>query len=167
MISTSLSSSFLSGYSRRPSQQRPSVDLVLVLVALVSKEGAEECAEVVDDFPGLVRRVRHRLPPYVFGLTYASEHRSTTPTGIMTRSLYPHPRPVRETPVMSTARRRLGTGPSTTRSTLTTDPSPRLLPVERAESGALLGEAEHQDVAARKGRRDLGMGVVGTPEETQ
>jgi hypothetical protein len=64
---------------------------------------------------------------------------------------------------MSTARRQLGTGPSTTRSTPTTDTAPRLLPVERAEPGALLGEVEHQDVAARKGRRNLGPGVVGTP----
>jgi hypothetical protein len=66
---------------------------------------------------------------------------------------------------MSTARRPLGTGPSTTRSTTTTDPSPRLLPAERVEPGALLGEVEHQDVAARKGRRNLGPGVVpATPE---
>jgi hypothetical protein len=66
---------------------------------------------------------------------------------------------------MSTARRRLGTGPSTTRSTTTPDPSPRLLPAERVEPDALLGEVEHQDVAVRKGRRDLGPGVVETPEE--
>jgi hypothetical protein len=65
---------------------------------------------------------------------------------------------------MSTARRQLGTGPSTTRSTPTTDTAPRLLPVERVEPGALLGEVEHQDVTAdRKGRRNLGPGVVGTP----
>lgn len=56
---------------------------------------------------------------------------------------------------MSTARRQLGTGPSTTRST-TTDIAPRLLPVERAQSGAPLGAAEHKDVVARKGRRNLG-----------
>jgi hypothetical protein len=52
---------------------------------------------------------------------------------------------------MSTTRRPLGTGPTTTtRST----PSLRLLPVERAE---LVG-VEHQDVAERKGRRTLGAG---------
>jgi hypothetical protein len=65
---------------------------------------------------------------------------------------------------MSTARRRLGTGPSTTRST-TTAAAPRLLPVERAEPDALLGEVERQDVTARKGRRNLGPGVAGTPKE--
>jgi hypothetical protein len=65
---------------------------------------------------------------------------------------------------MST-RRRLGTGPSTTtRSTPTTDASPRLLPAERVEPGALLGEVEHQDVADRKGRRNLGPGITTTPE---
>ncbi|MFG3134485.1 hypothetical protein ACGFZU_43275 [Streptomyces tendae] len=60
---------------------------------------------------------------------------------------------------MSTARRRLGTGPSTTRSTPTADASPRLLPVERTEPGALLGDVEHQDVAVPNGRRILGPGV--------
>ncbi|MEU1875646.1 hypothetical protein [Streptomyces sp. NPDC019793] len=63
---------------------------------------------------------------------------------------------------MNTARRRLGTGPSTTRSMTTTDTAPRLLPVERAEPGALLGEVEHQDMAARKGRRNLGPGITAT-----
>jgi hypothetical protein len=66
---------------------------------------------------------------------------------------------------MSTARRRLGTGPSTTRSTPTTDTSPRLLPAERVEPGALLGEVEHRDVAAPKGRRILGPGIAVAPEE--
>ncbi|MGW1903068.1 hypothetical protein ACWCQB_38165 [Streptomyces hirsutus] len=63
---------------------------------------------------------------------------------------------------MSTARRRLGTGPSitTTSSTPPTDTSPRLLPVERAEQGALLGGDAHEDVDDRKGRRNLGPGVV-------
>ena len=60
---------------------------------------------------------------------------------------------------MST-RRRLGTGPSTTRSTPTTDTAPRLLPAERVEPGALLGEVEQPDVADRKGRRTLGPGVI-------
>jgi hypothetical protein len=66
---------------------------------------------------------------------------------------------------MSTARRRLGTGPSTTRSTPTTEASPRLLPAERVEPDALLGEVEHQDVVARKGRRTLGPGTAATQDE--
>ncbi|MGA5042427.1 hypothetical protein ACPCA8_36200 [Streptomyces capoamus] len=59
---------------------------------------------------------------------------------------------------MSTARRRLGTGPSTTRST-TTDTAPRLLPVERATDDE---HQEHDDSRARgaggpvPGRRPLG-----------
>ncbi|MDX2973812.1 hypothetical protein PWY87_35825 [Kribbella solani] len=61
---------------------------------------------------------------------------------------------------MSTARRRLGTGPSTTRSTPTTDTAPRLLPAERVEPDALLGEVERQDLVDRKGRRTLGPGVI-------
>ncbi|MFF7954163.1 hypothetical protein [Streptomyces griseorubiginosus] len=64
---------------------------------------------------------------------------------------------------MSTTRRQLGTGPSTTRSTPTTDVSPRLLPVERVEPAALLDDGEHQDVAERKGRRTLGHGTASTP----
>jgi hypothetical protein len=69
-----------------------------------------------------------------------------------------------KTPVMSTARRHLGTGPSTTRSTPTTETSPRLLPAERFEPAHSWG-VEHQDVTAdRKGRRNLGPGAVGTPE---
>ena len=71
----------------------------------------------------------------------------------------------RQTAVMSTMRRPLGTGPSTTRSTTSTDTAPRLLPVERAEPDALLGEVEHQGVAARKGRRNLGPGIAVTPGE--
>jgi len=65
---------------------------------------------------------------------------------------------------MSTTRRRLGTGPATTRSTPTTDTAPRLLAAERVEPGALLGEVEHRDVADRKGRRNLGPGIAATPE---
>ncbi|NUK94000.1 hypothetical protein HRW16_19615 [Streptomyces lunaelactis] len=64
---------------------------------------------------------------------------------------------------MSTMRRVLGTGPATTRSTESTDVAPRLLPVERVEPAALLGEVEHQDVAERKGRRTLGPGTLRTP----
>ncbi|MFD5899859.1 hypothetical protein ACFVRD_49340 [Streptomyces sp. NPDC057908] len=66
---------------------------------------------------------------------------------------------------MDTPRRHLGTGPSTTRSTPTADASPRLLPVERVEPDALLGDVEHQDVAVRKGRRTLGPGVDASPIE--
>ncbi|MEU4933156.1 hypothetical protein AB0G54_42860 [Streptomyces yokosukanensis] len=65
---------------------------------------------------------------------------------------------------MSTARRRLGTGPSTTRSTPTTGTAPRLLAAERVEPGALLGEVEHRDVVSPKGRRNLGPGAAATPE---
>ncbi|MCT9144053.1 hypothetical protein [Streptomyces violarus] len=50
---------------------------------------------------------------------------------------------------MTTPRRRLGTGPSTTRSTTPTDTAPRLLPAERVEADALLGDFKHQDVIAR------------------
>ncbi|WP_424921098.1 hypothetical protein [Streptomyces sp. wa13] len=56
---------------------------------------------------------------------------------------------------MSIPRRTLGTGPATpTRSTQT---SPRLLPVERAERDELVN-VEHQDGAVRNGRRILGAG---------
>jgi len=57
---------------------------------------------------------------------------------------------------MST-RRPLGTGPTTT--TRSTPTSPRLLPVERAERDELV-DVEHQDVADRKGRRNLGPGTA-------
>ena len=73
-------------------------------------------------------------------------------------------RDVRETPVMSTTRRLLGTGPATTRSTPPTDTAPRLLAAERVEPGALLGEVEHRDVVTPKGRRNLGPGTAVTPE---
>jgi len=64
---------------------------------------------------------------------------------------------------MSTARRRLGTGPATTRSTPPTDTAPRLLAAERAEPDALLGEVEQRDVVDRKGRRNLGPGALEPP----
>ncbi|MCL7370434.1 hypothetical protein [Streptomyces ardesiacus] len=64
---------------------------------------------------------------------------------------------------MSTTRRQLGTGPSTSRSTEPVTFSPRLLPVERVEPAALLDDGEHQDVAERKGRRALGLGTERTP----
>lgn len=56
--------------------------------------------------------------------------------------------------LMSTTRRTLGTGPTTTTRSTTTDVALRLLPVERAE----LVDIEHQDVVERKGRRTLGPG---------
>jgi hypothetical protein len=65
---------------------------------------------------------------------------------------------------MST-RRRLGTGPTSPRSTPTADTAPRLLAAERVEPGALLGEVEHRDVVDRKGRRILGAGITSAPEE--
>jgi hypothetical protein len=67
---------------------------------------------------------------------------------------------------MSTMRRRLGTGPTTTRSTPTTEAAPRLLAAERVEPGSLLGEVQYQDATAdRKGRRTLGPGVSPPSEE--
>ncbi|MGJ3558102.1 hypothetical protein ACR6C2_00755 [Streptomyces sp. INA 01156] len=62
---------------------------------------------------------------------------------------------------MSSTRRQLGTGPSTTRSTEPTVFSPRLLPVERVEPAALLADGEHQDVAEPNGRRILGTAPSG------
>ncbi|MFF5379447.1 hypothetical protein [[Kitasatospora] papulosa] len=59
---------------------------------------------------------------------------------------------------MSTTRRRLGTGPSTTESTASADPAPRLLPAERVEPKPLLDDNERQAVARPKGRRALGQG---------
>ncbi|MFD5415238.1 hypothetical protein [Streptomyces nojiriensis] len=64
---------------------------------------------------------------------------------------------------MSTARRRLGTGPSTTRTTPTEGPQPRLLPAERVDPGRLLHDVEHQAVVDAKGRRTLGPGVAQQP----
>ncbi|MEU9578307.1 hypothetical protein [Streptomyces chilikensis] len=60
---------------------------------------------------------------------------------------------------MNTARRRLGTGPSSIRNTPTTAPAPRLLPAERIALSVPLEEDEHQDFAERKGRRTLGPGT--------
>ncbi|MEU5499910.1 hypothetical protein [Streptomyces griseofuscus] len=60
---------------------------------------------------------------------------------------------------MSNARRPLGTGPSTTRSTTTDPAAPRLLPVERVSDDE---QQEHDDPRARSaggpvpGRRPLG-----------
>ncbi|MEU0002422.1 hypothetical protein ABZ069_36540 [Streptomyces microflavus] len=61
---------------------------------------------------------------------------------------------------MSTMRRPLGTGPSTTRSTPTTTAAPRLLPVERVEQTPLLDNPGHGEVVERRGRRTLGPGIV-------
>ncbi|MGW1186295.1 hypothetical protein ACWD7Y_32725 [Streptomyces drozdowiczii] len=68
---------------------------------------------------------------------------------------------------MSTTRRPLGTGPTTTTRSTTTPSAfaPRRLPVERAEPSSLLGDVEHQEVADRKGRRNLGPGVTPAPDE--
>ncbi|MFF4756364.1 hypothetical protein ACWD5R_39530 [Streptomyces sp. NPDC002514] len=65
---------------------------------------------------------------------------------------------------MSTTRRRLGTGPTTSRTTPTTELSLRLLPAERAEPDALLDEAERRGLGGRKGRRTLGPGGGGPLE---
>ncbi|MEU9764014.1 hypothetical protein AB0D98_30780 [Streptomyces sp. NPDC047987] len=61
---------------------------------------------------------------------------------------------------MTTHRRPLGTGPttSTTRST-----APQLLPAERAEPGALLGTPGAAELPAAIRRRILGVGGAATP----
>ncbi|MFD3716624.1 hypothetical protein [Streptomyces sp. NPDC058677] len=66
---------------------------------------------------------------------------------------------------MSTPRRVLGTGPSsTTRSTPPTS-APRLLPAERAEHEQLLADdVEHESVRMLRGRRNLGPGITTAPE---
>ncbi|MGW9241286.1 hypothetical protein ACWGRL_21595 [[Kitasatospora] papulosa] len=61
---------------------------------------------------------------------------------------------------MSTMRRRLGTGPSTIKSTPSVDSAPRLLPAERVEATSLLDDDERQAVADPKGRRSLGPGIA-------
>ncbi|MFF3159527.1 hypothetical protein [Streptomyces sp. NPDC057910] len=59
---------------------------------------------------------------------------------------------------MKPARRRLGTGPTTTRTTTAPAPASRLLPAERGESAA---DGEHQAVAGPPGgRRILGHGTA-------
>ncbi|MEV6535938.1 hypothetical protein AB0M86_41295 [Streptomyces sp. NPDC051639] len=59
---------------------------------------------------------------------------------------------------MSTARRRLGTGPSTTGTTAPGRTAPRLLPAEQIEA-ALLDDVEREAVRDVKGRRTLGSGT--------
>lgn len=61
---------------------------------------------------------------------------------------------------MSTTRRPLGTGPTTSTRTSTTTSPPRLLPAERAEPDALLEDVadEHQAVP-KLHRRSLGTGT--------
>lgn len=62
---------------------------------------------------------------------------------------------------MSTMRRPLGTGPTTTTRSTATSSAPRLLPAERVEHEQLLADVdEDQDVAVRKGRRILGQGAA-------
>ncbi|MFF5977193.1 hypothetical protein ACFY7C_37475 [Streptomyces sp. NPDC012769] len=64
---------------------------------------------------------------------------------------------------MSTMRRPLGTGPTTSTRTTTTSTAPRLLPVERAEPSALEDAADDdQEQAEPKRRRTLGTGPAGT-----
>lgn len=58
------------------------------------------------------------------------------------------------------ARRRLGTGPSTTRDVPLADSASRLLPAERVESAPLPDGDEHQAAADPKGRRALGPGIA-------
>ncbi|MGI5054886.1 hypothetical protein ACM9HC_32955 [Streptomyces sp. JAC18] len=61
---------------------------------------------------------------------------------------------------MSTTRRRLGTGPSTTRNTPPADSAPRLLPAERLRPEQRLDDDEHQAPPDPKGRRALGPGTA-------
>ncbi|MFD4764535.1 hypothetical protein ACFWOJ_38770 [Streptomyces sp. NPDC058439] len=60
---------------------------------------------------------------------------------------------------MSTPRRTLGTGPTTSTRSTTTNPVPRFLPAERADLDALLaGRADPEQSALQDGRRVLGTG---------
>ncbi|MFZ3475192.1 hypothetical protein ACODT3_41255 [Streptomyces sp. 4.24] len=66
---------------------------------------------------------------------------------------------------MSTPRRVLGTGPSSTTRSTPTSFGPRLLPVERAEQEQLLeDDVEHGVVQMLRGRRNLGPGFASTSE---
>lgn len=60
---------------------------------------------------------------------------------------------------MSTERRPLGTGPSTTRSVSTTLSRARLLPAERIEQDQPLDQQGQRHGGERGGRRALGTGV--------
>ncbi|WP_406145678.1 hypothetical protein [Streptomyces anulatus] len=61
---------------------------------------------------------------------------------------------------MSTTRRRLGTGPSTTQNTSSADSALRLLPAERLGPEQRLDDDEHQAPPDPKGRRALGPGTA-------
>ncbi|MFD9729244.1 hypothetical protein [Streptomyces sp. NPDC059072] len=60
---------------------------------------------------------------------------------------------------MSTTRRALGAGPTTSTRTTTMPTAPRLLPAERAEHQD--DGDEHQAVRMARGRRTLGTGPAG------
>ncbi|WP_371589948.1 hypothetical protein [Streptomyces virginiae] len=63
---------------------------------------------------------------------------------------------------MSTTRRVLGTGPTTSTRPTTTTTAPRLLPVEKAEHDEhQADDIEHQAVPPLRGRRTLGTGPAG------
>lgn len=62
------------------------------------------------------------------------------------------------------ARRPLGTGPSSTSTARSTEPTtPRLLPAERIEPGALLGTRGDVELPAAVRRRSLGIGGAAIP----
>lgn len=63
------------------------------------------------------------------------------------------PSGMRQTLVMSTTRRRLGTGPTAISSTPSAEESPRLLPAERVDLGGLLKAPEQSDPELTRSRR--------------
>ncbi len=72
------------------------------------------------------------------------------------------PSGMRQTLVMSTTRRRLGTGPTAISSTQSAEESPRLLPAERVDLGGLFKAPEQSDPErTRSRRRPLRSPVVG------
>jgi hypothetical protein len=71
----------------------------------------------------------------------------------------------RQTAVMSTPRRTLGTGPRSESKAELAIPAPRLLPAERAEQEQLLvDDVEQESARMLRGRRNLGPGITETPE---
>lgn len=69
---------------------------------------------------------------------------------------------------MTTMRRPLGTGPTKTIRSTTTERGPRLLPVEQTGAKAPPDNvSEHQAAVAVHGRRTLGLGFTATTETTQ